>query len=278
MANIWIPNFINFSAIFKPLAAAATPFNDAMEWPSPDDLNAARSSAPNTPKTVTAHPIRFVPQATFTSRLEDKYEPRIFLKGEVQTRAQNWHDFFNALVWMTFPRTKAALNALQYEQFQIVEREKRVNRTTVQDALTIFDEGGAIVVSRDPELVALLQRFAWKELFWTYRRRVECDMRFFLFGHALYEKALTPYKGMTAKCVLLDVATDFFVLPPQAQIEKVDREAANWFNDLDGGLRPAMLAPLPILGVPGWSPENSDPSFYDDKRYFRDHYERASRT
>ena len=26
-------------------------------------------------------------------------------------RADNWHDLFNVLVWCTFPRAKAALNA-----------------------------------------------------------------------------------------------------------------------------------------------------------------------
>jgi len=265
------------SPLFSPLCAAP-PLAKRSSWPTLVLLNEAVEQCATRPYASSEQPIRFVPQATSQKRLEEKYEPRIFLKGEVQTRTENWHDFFNALVWMTFPHTKAVLNALQYEQFRTVEQEKRANRTPVQDALTIFDEGGAIVVSRDPELLALLRRFAWKELFWTNRRRVERDMRFFLFGHALYEKALTSYKGMTAKCMLLDVATDFFSSPPQAQIENVDREAANWFNGVNGRLRTAMLAPLPILGVPGWSPENGDPSFYDDKRYFRDHYERANRS
>lgn len=37
------------------------------------------------------------------------YEERIVLRGEVVTRPHNWHDFFNALVWMRFPRTKYGL-------------------------------------------------------------------------------------------------------------------------------------------------------------------------
>ncbi|MBL8391935.1 MAG: DUF3025 domain-containing protein, partial [Candidatus Accumulibacter sp.] len=35
------------------------------------------------------------------------YETRIWLTGEVATRPDNWHDFFNALVWFAFPNTKA---------------------------------------------------------------------------------------------------------------------------------------------------------------------------
>jgi hypothetical protein len=31
------------------------------------------------------------------------YEMRIWARGEVETRPANWHDFFNALVWLSFP-------------------------------------------------------------------------------------------------------------------------------------------------------------------------------
>ena len=39
-------------------------------------------------------------------------------------------------------------------------------------------------------------------------------------------------------------------------------------------LQPSRLAakpfsPLPVLGVPGWWPENADPAFYDDGAVFR---------
>jgi hypothetical protein len=35
------------------------------------------------------------------------------------------------------------------------------------------------------------------------------------------------------------------------------------------GDRVPKLAPLPILGLPGWDPANVDPSYYDDARVFR---------
>jgi len=276
MSDIWIPGFITASPILAPLAAVAALFNDKTDWPSLDALNAARDLVHNAPKSANQCRIRFVPQARSCDQLEEKYEPRIFLKGEVQTRMNNWHDFFNALVWMTFPHTKSVLNALQYEQFLHADREQQTNRTPVQDALTIFDEGGAIVASRDPALFDLLRRFAWKELFWKQRQRVQRDMQFLLFGHALYEKALTPYKGMTAKCVLLDVPADFFALPMQQQLSCVDAHTAAWFRRVGTGLRTHALSPLPILGVPGWIADNGDPRYYDDKRYFRDHYQRVS--
>jgi hypothetical protein len=50
--------------------------------------------------------IRFVPPQDDGKA----YECRIWERGEVETRPDNWHDFFNALVWLPFrtPRTPSA--------------------------------------------------------------------------------------------------------------------------------------------------------------------------
>ena len=40
------------------------------------------------------------------------YERAIAEEGEIATRPGNLHDALNALMWLLFPRTKAALNAL----------------------------------------------------------------------------------------------------------------------------------------------------------------------
>jgi hypothetical protein len=32
---------------------------------------------------------------------------------------------------------------------------------------------------------------------------------------------------------------------------------------------PPVLAPLPVLGLPGWDRANDDPSYYEDARVFR---------
>src|SRR5438874_9678511 len=41
------------------------------------------------------------------------YEQRIAARGEIATRAGNWHDLLNALVWLRFPQLKQVLNARQ---------------------------------------------------------------------------------------------------------------------------------------------------------------------
>jgi hypothetical protein len=91
-------------------------------------------------------------------------------------------------------------------------------------------------------------------------------MRFHVFGHALFEKALRPYVGMTAHAMLLPVDEGFITAPPARQLEMIDAFAARHIAALTV---PQALSPLPLLGVPGWWRDNEDESFYDDERYFR---------
>src|SRR5690349_4252659 len=46
--------------------------------------------------------------------LTSLYEGRIVLRAEVPTRPDDWHDFFNTLSFVAFPRAKWALHARQY--------------------------------------------------------------------------------------------------------------------------------------------------------------------
>jgi len=52
-------------------------------------------------------------------------------------------------------------------------------------------------------------------------------------------------------------------------VEEVDRSIAERLRDPERFLAPQMLSPLPVLGVPGWWPENEREDFYDNERYFR---------
>ena len=92
-------------------------------------------------------PLRLVRQDAKATRFEARYEPRAYLKGELQVRENDWHDFFNVLVWLTFPRAKAALNARHYQSQQACAGQ--VNRGAAQDALTLLDESGVIVVASE---------------------------------------------------------------------------------------------------------------------------------
>lgn len=268
MNDAWDPEFLERSPMFEPLRFFG---RTALEtrWPSLDDLR--RQLAARKPPITTRSGARlsFVPQGRKASAFEEKYEARIYLRGEVQARRDNWHDLLNALVWLTFPQSKAALNERHYHALLEQTAAGSQNRGPVQDAMTLFDEGGVIVAARDPELLRLIEHFAWKDLFWRNRARVMTDMRFCLFGHALYEKALRPFAGITGRGVLLEVDTEFFASPLSVQLERLDAVLAAHLLDA-GRLRSTReLAPVPILGVPGWCADTACESYYDNLDYFR---------
>lgn len=209
-------------------------------------------------------PLEFVPQE---GKTEEPYETRVYSRGKVLTRSHNWHDLFNALVWITFPRSKAALNRHHYKEMLAHQSEGK--RGTPRDVLTLFDEGGVIVQSSEPELGQLLRDFKWKELFWQRREAVVECMRFYVFGHSIYEKALQPYKGITAKTVIFDVPQREIERPLPQQLATLDARLAKYFAEPEALVSTEAYAPLPVLGIPGWTEDNEDERYYDDAQHFR---------
>lgn len=264
----WDPDFLARSPMFEPLRIHGAKLRTAY-WPSLDELRNLIAALDPPPATHGGARVCFVSQGRKSDIFEEKYEPRIYLKGEVQMRECNWHDLLNALVWLTFPRSKAALNARHYRALLEPRAAGAANRGPVQDAMTLFDEGGVIVAARDRRLLHLLESFAWKDLFWENRARVMADMRFHLFGHALYEKALSPFTGITGRGILLEVDAGFFDAPLAAQIARLDDKVAERLSDAARLRSTRELAPVPILGVPGWCAGNGRESYYDNRGYFR---------
>lgn len=204
--------------------------------------------------------VRFVPpQADGRA-----YEFRVWETGEVETRPDNWHDFFNGLVWLTFPQSKRVITAAHVAAMQPAGRL----RGSARDALTHFDECGMAVVSCQPELLDLLRDFAWKKLFVDHRADVRAAMRFAVFGHATYEALLAPFRGLTAKAVLLEVGEAWLRETPASQFAAVDALLA---AELTGGryASPRDFQPLPLLGIPGVAADSEDPAYYDDTWQFR---------
>lgn len=210
-------------------------------------------------------PIEFVsPDA---ERGDEPYERRIYRTGAVATRDESLHDLFNALVWLAFPRAKAALNRLHYEEIARLG-DASPTRGTARDVATLFDEGGMIVSCSDASLAELLRNFCWRELFWRRRAEVAERMRFFVFGHAILEHALAPYKAVTAKALILDVDAGAFACA-EGLIALLDARAAAHFEQPEARLSTRTLHPLPVLGIPGWTPDNEAAAYYDDATVFR---------
>ncbi len=205
-------------------------------------------------------PVRFIPQADLPAGVA--YESHIFATGGVPTR-DNLHDFFNGLVWMRFPATKRRLNVLQAQAI-VQAGGVQATRGPLRDALTLFDENAALLQAPEPLWQALQQR-DWYALCVTHRA-LWAQARLVLFGHALLEKLVAPYKSITAHVLCLPVPLALET-PPDATVHP-------WDAWLAQQLAPDWLArkpftPLPVLGVPGWWPANADPTFYADAQVFR---------
>jgi hypothetical protein len=243
------------STVFEPLrpALARLPRD---RWPTHEELSALAEGITTSRGTR----LRFVAPRDHTDRERRYYELRIAQTGEVETRSENWHDLFNALVWITFPRAKAMINAQHAAILGERGGAEAKRRGPERDALTLFDEGGVIVASSEPSLERLVVEHEWKELFWRRRAELARKARFFAFGHALYEKALEPYIGIVAKTIFIADATD---------TAHADARLAAHFADRARFASPKSMAPLPVLGIPGWDPRNGDEAFYDDRDHFR---------
>lgn len=255
---------------FAPLHSAISGLG-ASGFPALQDCNALLAERKSPIAVHSGQSLRFVPQEYGKLPFEAQYEPRCYLKGEVPTRANNWHDLLNALVWLAFPKAKAAINARHYRALTSEPQDAaiRSQRGAVRDTSTLLDESGVIVVSADPELAALLCKFQWKELFWHRRAAVQSSMGFYLFGHGLYEKALRPYIGMTGQGLLLPVEQAFFSWSPVQQLAHLDELLAAYLSAAERCRSTRELTPVPLLGVPGWAAENEDAAFYDNTHYFR---------
>lgn len=219
--------------------AGLVPVTDACS--TADALNAFRQA-----------PVSFVPQSALPDG--QAYEQFIFETQTVPTR-DNLHDFFNGLCWLTFPHTKKKLNQLQAQQLALDGVQQ--TRGPVRDALTLFDENAAFLLAPQPVWDALVAR-NWQRLFIDLRPMWQ-DAQLVLFGHALLEKLVFPRKPITAHV--------YHARPAINSIANLDAWIA---GDITADkLAGKPFVPLPVLGVPGWWPDNENPCFYGDMLVFR---------
>lgn len=150
--------------MFAPIAPAIARLDPA-RWPTHEELTALAEGIV-TSRGIT---IRFVAPRAQRDEGRPYYERHIAESGEVETRPENWHDLFNALAWVAFPKAKAVINAQHAAMLAEGGEEEARHRSSARDALTLFDEGGVVVASSSPALLRLIVDFEWKELFWHRR-------------------------------------------------------------------------------------------------------------
>ncbi len=219
---------------------------EAAGWPTIaaiDAMLAGRTHA------VTGRRLRLVEQTPALLSGTQHYESRIFETGDIATRAENWHDLLNALVWRRHTAIKSAINARQAADVVAVGAR---SRTRAQCALTHYDEAGIVLVLREER-----RWRAWDDLFWSglFDGMRSDDYAVAIIGHALLEHALLPGQTLVGKA-LLALHPD-----PGAGMRNVLQEVASGIADALLLCDPQELRPLPLVGLPGWHPQSGSEDF-----------------
>jgi len=252
----WDTSIFHTSPIIHQLSALTKHFSSHSSWPTLSDYQTLFKL-----KKIGITPVA---QSTIIESFEDQYEPRVYLKKELQTRTENWHDFFNAMVWMSFPQTKKILNSLHFNTAS--KRDVGTNRSTLENRITQFDECGAIIISSNKTLLELIRKHQWKELFINHKQSFENEIKCVVFGHAIFEKSLTPYIGMTCHCILME---DEKLLKDaqNSNYTNLDKHIAKlWKHTIAS--KAARFNAFPILGIPDYWSDQSN-KFYSNDNYFR---------
>lgn len=203
--------------------------------------------------TGSGQPLRFV----LPDDRGDAYEERAFHCGEVITRADNWHDAYNAEVWLEFPQSKACLNRLHAEALRTARARGQTERGRLRDRLTQFDECGVVITGLRRELWQALCAHRWRHVFVDHRDEVR-RANFLIFGHASRDLLRAPFPGICGKALWLEIDS--------GELDVIDPLLARRLASADFLERWPVL---PLLGIPGMTPDNEDPAYYDDPRQFR---------
>lgn len=225
------------------------------------------------------HKLKFSKQILLPKQAKKsvKYYERIINEdGEIPTRSNNWHDFFNALCWLTFPKIKATISHLHFcaiNNYLNLDEQASNIRGGVRDLLTLFDEGGVMVVINNKAKInfeKLIKNHQWRELFWDNREQLITDVKFIIIGHAILDKVRNPYSGITAKALFSNVENNIFT-NPQELITYLDINVAEKLINQNNNLNTKLLCPLPIFGYPTWFEGNDQLEFYNNIEVFRPH-------
>jgi hypothetical protein len=204
----WRSDFLDRSALLEDFRELARPLLADRRWPTLEEYTQL-AEGERCARAPDLSAVRFAPPLPRRRRarrrqaleLADLYDGRVVLRGEVPCLAESYHDFCNVLAWAAFPRSKRAIHARQLRALEALVTpgaERLPNRRSrEQDALTLFDEGGSLIVAARSE------------------RRVV------LFGHGLMEHLSFEDTPVGSAAWTLSVEHP---LCGRALLEAVDRE------------------------------------------------------
>ncbi|WP_207612865.1 DUF3025 domain-containing protein [Alteromonas sp. 5E99-2] len=248
-------------------------FDERDSFPSASELTkTAQSQTPSFPCT-------FIPQIEGEGTL-DYYEIQIANAQQIPTRENNWHDFFNGLIWHQFPKSKMLISRLHAKD---IEQHGLSPRTPRRDRLTHFDECGLLLLVKKSDLAQCTSFFHglsthnWTQVYLELRNLWHNVVTPCLFGHASAEMMLSPFVGLTAKWVLVPVDDDFDTCSFAEKRAHVDDQLLSVITYFDGFTSKNVLRPIPLLGIPQWC-DKQNANFYSDSNYFRSQREGVALT
>jgi hypothetical protein len=208
--QLWQRGLFERSPLLSDYRELAGPLLHREQWPSLADYTALaeRERRARAPELA---PVSFSPPRLRARRarggvaieLCELYDGRV-AAGEVPCLSQSYHDLCNALVWAAFPRLKRVLHARQFQALQrwVPPGALRLpnRRSREQDALTLFDEGGSVVLASGQGTAVVL------------------------FGHALIEHVLFEPSAIHSAALVLSAPEP---LPRgRTLFELIDREVS----------------------------------------------------
>lgn len=245
----WRPGLDFGLSLFETITGATADFAKADDWPSLEDYQNFLTRRGIT--TRLGLPLRLVKNPAKRGRRRQApmpYEQRIYELGELPTRTQNWHDFFNLMIWGTFPRSKAAINERQVFSSRETPPQPPHPRTPEQNALTRFDEGGCIVVCEP----GIHSRFA--EEFSGYNQKPDTTLlhhpgvKVLVFGHAIYDCLLAGRADMGAQSLVLAMPGVPSSGIPEHFLQEVDAKCSELLeNGCFRGHSPTWSIPVAAL-------------------------------
>jgi hypothetical protein len=221
--------------LLRELLGLGRPLLEGDGWPTLEAYSAfveqqRATRAAELPAVRFAPPIPRLRRARARPPLDPRqlYDGRIALEREVPCVSSSYHDLLNVLAWAAFPRAKHALHARQFRALaarlspDLTQLPNR--RTREQDALSLFDEGGSVLVTT-PELARRLRAGAEG----THRLSGDPAGRIVVFGHALMEHV--SFEGSRVRSAALVTCSELPLPEGLELLDQVDRALAQRLAD-----------------------------------------------
>lgn len=190
--QLWDSAFGARSPLFAPFEGLTQTFATSPSWPSLDEYTALverqreQHAAELSKLVFEATAPRSRRWRRHSVALDQLYDGSIALSGKVPCLPASYHDLFNVVMFAAFPHSKRALHARQFRALSqwVPQDATRLpsKRTREQDALTVFDEGGSVLVLT----ASAYQRWQASEQDLELPPQ-DGDVTALLFGHALME-------------------------------------------------------------------------------------------